>query len=131
MKTLTTILTIILSLNAYSQNLNSNQTELKLRYEVEDETRTLYWNTNKEVNTSCFIIERKLSNQSFEIIDIVKAKGYSTVSQEYELDLFENTNDLVTYKISLVEMGGEISTSVISEFNQNDQLAADSIVVMQ
>jgi len=131
MKSLTTILTIILSLNAYSQNLNSNQTELELRYEVEDETRTLYWNTNKEVNTSCFIIERKLSNQSFEIIDIVKAKGYSTVSQEYELDLFENTNDLVTYKISLVEMGGEISTSVVSEFNQNDQLAADSIVVMQ
>lgn len=73
----------------------------------------LQWTTFKEVNSSYFLIESSKDNFNFECVARVKAKGYSQIKSNYELD---NLNDVSTkefFRVSLITMDGERLNSLV------------------
>lgn len=93
--------------------------------ELIDDTKLISWTTQKEVNTSSFILERKIGEQPYEIIDIVKAKGYSTIQQSYEYEDVEEFAETIIYRVSLVKMGGEIENYAVSSLPAIDELLTE------
>lgn len=128
MKTIALILiTIFFGINLHSQNQSIRANQIELNIEYEDEVTLITWQTKREINSSCFIIEKKVAGQAYEIIRIVKAKGYSTVSQEYVLEDVEANLSNTIYKVSLVKMGGEICSESTSSLLSIAQLESDTI----
>lgn len=120
MKTLIAALITVLSLNTLSSQENSlKANQINLQIELEDDLKLIKWETNKESNSSCFIVERKVDAKPYEIIKVVKAKGYTTSSQEYEMEDVETFPSEVTYKVSLIKMGGETASFAIEAIQLN------------
>ena len=77
MKTLATILFITISTLTFSQN-NSNQVNLKI--ESEDGINILKWESNREINTSYYLVEKSIDGGEYKMLGTQKAGSSTSVS---------------------------------------------------
>lgn len=83
-----------------------------------DETGKIYWELDKEINTSYFLILKSVNNTNFEIVSKCEATGYSLAKTYYELDLLPNDFSAKMYKIVLVWMDGTRVEQIIETGNE-------------
>ncbi len=121
MKNLTTILAISIILvcsTVKAQPVTNNHINVSMENE-EGET-ILKWKTNKEVNTSFFIIEKSTDGINYTQIGTIKASGNSVFSRSYEFIDIYKTKTPSTFRIVLVTMdGGQIASTPISNTQTN------------
>tara|TARA_B100001109_G_scaffold255772_1_gene260728 strand:+ start:9834 stop:10220 length:387 start_codon:yes stop_codon:yes gene_type:complete len=108
--TLIVILLFSIQLNSKAQNSSVQANQFTLKVEHIEESNLLTWTSNREVNSSYYLIERSIDGKPFEIIGKIKAGSstYSTTYYEFEDMAFENSS--LTYRLSLVLMDGESIT---------------------
>lgn len=121
MKTLLSIALILCNTIILAQDHSILPNQIEVITEVEDGTTTLKWNTNREVNTSYFLIEKSEDGEHFEILSTAKAGGSTYQNTTYEFEDTEEVNSYSTYRITTVLMDGSIISS-LSETNQNVNL---------
>ncbi|MFA7380217.1 MAG: hypothetical protein WC150_07140 [Bacteroidia bacterium] len=117
MKTLKSTLALLaafaLTFNAVAQtNLSPRANNVSVEITIEDGTVQILWNTNKEVNSSYFLIEKSTDSIHFTAVKMIKAAGKSDFVRNYE---YSETADVVTkvfYRVTLVTMNGEQIASV-------------------
>ena len=83
----------------------------------EDGNIILHWNTEKEVNSSYFIIENSSDNLNFTPIGRITAAGHSLINHDYEL-VYSNEKKIKNYiRVLLVTMDGMRESTLV--LNQN------------
>lgn len=126
-----TLIGIILGLSiATAQGLNNSSPIEEFYIENENGVSTLVWTTEKETNTSYFIIEQSENNNDYKIVSKVEAKGYSLTEQNYSYEMFDKLTTNTNIRITLVNMNGERlisqSLNVLNDSNENlNQMAAE------
>ena len=103
MKTIATILFIAISTLAFSQN-NSNQINLKI--EREDGINILKWESNREINTSYYLVEKSVNGGEYKILGTQKAGSSTYTKTNYSFEDMEEHQENTSYKIILVFMDG-------------------------
>ena len=103
MKTLATILFITISTLTYSQN-SSNQVNLKI--EKEEGINILKWESNREINTSYYIVEKSVNGSEYKILGTQKAGSSTYIKSNYSFEDVEELQENTSYKITLVFMDG-------------------------
>jgi len=78
-----------------------------------EEKNFLTWTTANEINTSHFEIERSTDAISFTNIGTVEATGNTTGQKDYTYLDESAGNDLVYYRLKMVEMNGSFSYSSV------------------
>lgn len=108
MKKLVSIIALALVVlsTANSQTTSFFDSQLQIRVSFIDHTPVIEWESEKEINTSYYIIEKQVNNQ-FEIITTVKAGGstYGWKQYQYE-DVSADTAIPSNYRLTLVWMDG-------------------------
>ena len=100
---------------AQENELKANQVELECN-EVDGVTQ-LKWTSNREVNTSYYLIEKSVNGKAFETIGRIKA-GSSTYAQtNYEFEDFNDEGTLVKYRLKLILMDGQSIAILENESN--------------
>ena len=103
----------VVTFNAVAQsNITPRANNVSVEIIVEEGNVQILWNTNKEVNSSYFLIEKSTDSIHFTAVKMVKAAGKSDFARHYE---YSETADVVTnvfYRVTLVTMNGEQIASV-------------------
>lgn len=111
MKTVTSTLAIfaflVITLSASAQNTISKTNEVRVEMSYEDGLMNIEWNTQKEVNSSYFLIERSSDNVHFTAVKMVSASGNSTFTRHYQYTETEVSFGKVYYRVTLVTMNGQ------------------------
>ncbi len=129
MKTLTfSILILINTLQFSIAQTNPNEAnQIQINTELEDGIIVLKWESNREVNSSYYLIEKSIDGKTFEIIGTQKAGSSTYQSTAYSFE--DVSEEEGSYRISLVFMDGR-SISVYSNFQTNQGLA-ESLVKLK
>ncbi|MCC6370996.1 MAG: hypothetical protein IT236_08335 [Bacteroidia bacterium] len=98
--------------------VNAQTSAIPVALNNEDGTIILEWNTQKEVNSSYFVIESSENNQTFTTVSKVKGAGYSLNGKAYEL---EGLNSNLYYRVTLVSMEGQRQSSLVISTNLNSK----------
>lgn len=117
MKTLKSTLALLaafaLTFNSVAQTtITPRANNVSIEINLEDGHVQILWNTNKEVNSSYFLIEKSTDSIHFTAVKMVKAAGKSDFVRHYE---YSETADVATnvfYRVTLVTMNGEQMVSV-------------------
>ncbi len=111
----------VLSVLAFN-SLNAQTNNIPVTINNEDGNISLQWNTQKEVNSSYFVVESSENNQTFATIAKVKAAGYALNGKAYEL---EGLNSSLYYRVTLVNMEGQRNSTLAinTTLNENTLLA--------
>jgi len=84
------------------------------RYQMEGRV-SLNWVTNREQNSSVFLIERSLDGSTWQKTGTLKAQGNSTVKQNYSFTDKVNRNTVAKrdlyYRLKLIDVDGRYSLS--------------------
>ncbi len=72
----------------------------------EGKTNRLYWETETEINSDAFIVEKSIDAINYEILGTVKGAGYSNTQLSYAL-LDERPYQLTYYRLKQVDYDGE------------------------
>lgn len=105
-----TILTATLSANA--QNLNLKNNEVNIEIAMEEGELQISWSTQKEVNSSYFLVEKSNDSLHFTSVKMIPAAGNSNFPRNYQYTEAENNNAKVYYRVTLVTMNGQQLASV-------------------
>lgn len=97
--------------------LNAQTNNIPVSITNEDGNTSLQWNTQKEVNSSYFVVESSDNNQTFTTVAKIKAAGYALNGKAYEL---EGLSSNLYYRITLVNMEGQRISSLAINPNVND-----------
>ena len=89
--------------------LNAQTSNIPVTITNEDGNINLQWTTQKEVNSSYFVVESSDNNLNFTIVTKVKAAGYALNGKTYEL---EGLSSNLYYRITLVNMEGQRLSSL-------------------
>ena len=123
MKTLITMLALTTffycSFASKAQTLNPNS--MSVTIENEDGMVNLKWQTQREINTRYFNIERSTDGINFIKIGTVNASSSSMFPRSYEFNdvLSADNSKNYTYRVVLVNMDGLAVVSNSVNFNQN------------
>lgn len=82
------------------------------------------WQTQQEVNSDRFEVERSFDNESFELVGTVPSHGNSTRVNNYSYSVNTNTGNPSFFRIKLVDKDGSISFTPIKSIKGNN-LKAD------
>lgn len=91
------------------------------------ENVNLAWNTQTEVNSKLFLIERSNDGRAFEQIGVIAAKGKSTTTVKYNYaDNYPVANADNYYRLKMVDQDGsfEYSSIQIVGFSKSDKVNA-------
>ncbi|MCB0801494.1 MAG: hypothetical protein HND54_04080 [Bacteroidetes bacterium] len=115
MKTLA--LTFLLAINSiqfsFAQNdPNINQVVVSSVYE--DGITIINWESNREVNTSYYLIEKSIDGQNFEIIGKTKAGSSTYKTKSYEFEDVDSLSQRASYRITLVLMDGSTIATLLN-----------------
>ncbi len=91
-----------------------------------DNTVSLYWNTANEINSKHFIIERGPDGLLFNSITSVAAKGMA--SNNYSVNVADNNNGIVFYRLKMVDNDGKFSYSPIIKIDRRKNAAGFSVL---
>ena len=123
MKTLISSLALIIAIYisdaVLAQNFNSNQVTVSL--ENEDGTVNLKWETQREINSRYFLIEKSTDGVNFSKIATVNASSNSMFPRSYSFtDAQVSDSSLTyTYRVILVTMDGLPVVSSSIAYRQN------------
>ncbi len=117
MKTLATILFITISTLTFSQN-NSNQVNLKI--ESEDGINILKWESNREINTSYYLVEKSIDGGEYKMLGTQKAGSSTYTKVNYSFEDLEELQENTSYKITLVFMDGSTIATLESQKLENN-----------
>ncbi len=108
MKTLTsTIALIILTTGlTIAQNATLKTNEIAINLEVEDGMTTVFWSSNREVNTSYFIIEKSVNGKAYTALGTRAAGGSTHQAETYSFEDVASDSALAQYRVTLVCMDG-------------------------
>lgn len=117
MKTLKSTLALLaaftLTFNSVAQTtITPRANNVSIEINVEDGHVQILWNTNKEVNSSYFLIEKSTDSIHFTAVKMVKAAGKSDFVRHYEYSETADVATKVFYRVTLVTMNGEQMVSV-------------------
>lgn len=129
MKTLKSTLALLaafaVTFNAVAQsNITPRANNVSVEITLEDGHVQILWNTNKEVNSSYFLIEKSTDSIHFTAVKMVKAAGKSDFVRHYE---YSETADVVAnvfYRVTLVTMNGEQVASVPATAFSTENIAS-------
>ncbi len=115
MKTLvTTTLIVLITINlSYAQN-HLGKNEIQVESIIQDELTTINWTSNKEVNTSYYLVERSEDGVNFYTIAKLNAGSSTYTPKSYSYEDTERESTASLYRVTLVFMDGQ-SISVLSE----------------
>ena len=127
MKTLTTTIllftALFTSLNLGAQVKAGKCNEPTIQVSNEDGESLITWTTNKEVNTSYFLVERSADGIRFTTVKTIPASGNSLFGTTYEHTETSATPETY-YRITLVDMNGERTSSrVVKNLSANTGIA--------
>jgi hypothetical protein len=90
-------------------------TGLSAKATLNNKTAQIQWQTETEVNTNNFIVERSLDGIDYSEISTVKAIGNSLVKSEYQYpdNLSSVTQKTIYYRIKQIDIDGKIAYSNI------------------
>ena len=123
MKTLITIVALTISLYysfaSEAQTLNPNT--MSITIENEDGMVNLKWETQREINTRYFNVERSIDGINFVKIGTVNAGSSTMFPRSYEFNdvLSADNSKQYTYRVVLVNMDGLAIVSNAVNLNQN------------
>lgn len=98
----------MVTLGAKAQLSNLVLKVIQTNITQEDHITTISWMAMNEVNASYYVIEKQMSDGTYEIIGTKKAQGNGTntcTAYQFE-DYDRQTNTIPMYKITLVWMDG-------------------------
>lgn len=114
MKTLALSLLILINTAHYSiaQENSETKNQISINTTYEDGAIVLNWESNREVNSSYYLIEKSINGQAFEIISTQKASSstYSRTAYSFEDTTVES--NIAQYRVTLVLMDGSRITSL-------------------
>ncbi len=114
-----------------SNGLLWTETTLPLRFlsfsgAIKDNNKNLIWQTQNEINTSYFAIEKSLDGLSFEKIGEVKSFSNSTIVNSYSfIDKGVTTKSLLYYRLKQIDIDGKFTYSKVLALkvaNENNQI---------
>jgi len=123
MKTLITILALTISFYcsfaSKAQTIDPNK--MSVTIENEDGMINLKWETQREINTRYFNIERSTDGINYVKIGTVNASSSSMFPRSYEFNdvLSADNSKQYTYRVVLVNMDGLAVVSNVVNLNQN------------
>lgn len=117
MKTLALIILTIINLNTFSQ-IKPNMVTITI--EKEDGINVLSWESQKEINTSYYIIEKSINGSDFEILGTQKAGSSTYHNTNYSFEDVEDVDQDLTYKITLVLMDGTTVAAIKDQKNDDN-----------
>ena len=124
MKNIISILTILFaSITISIAQISYSNTSIDFQVEMEDGIVVLIWDTDREVNSSYFLVERANTSGKFEIISKLKAGSSTYQRTSYEFTDVSSQEDFYSYRVTLVYMDGtSISTlpESLEEMNVTD-----------
>jgi len=125
MKTLA--LTLIISLSSFTftfaQNNSTPINSISLEVEMEDGVSILNWESNKEVNTSYYLIEKSIDGKNFKTIATQKAGSSTYQTTNYTYEDVEDNAQVANYRIKLILMDGS-SLSAMNHPMNNQEFAS-------
>jgi hypothetical protein len=129
MKTLKSTLALLaafaVTFNAVAQsNITPRANNVSVEIIVEEGNVQILWNTNKEVNSSYFLIEKSTDSIHFAAVKMVKAAGKSDFARHYEYSETANIITNVFYRVTLVTMNGEQIASVPATAFSTENIAS-------
>jgi hypothetical protein len=95
---------------------------LTFKGSLQDNAAFLQWNTDNEINTSHFVVERSLDGQSFDKIGNVSANG-SNASAKYsytDKDADKQSSSTLYYRLKIVDKDGAFTYSNIISLTINE-----------
>lgn len=101
----------------YAQTPPIGPNHVVLQTEIEDEATILTWESNREVNTDYFIIEKSIDSNEFETITTQRAGSSTYKKSTYRFEDVEENIGLTTYRITLVLMDGNTISYLPSDSN--------------
>ncbi|MEQ8908314.1 MAG: hypothetical protein RIC95_03915 [Vicingaceae bacterium] len=90
---------------AQGNDLKANQVELNCK--EADGITLLQWTSNREVNTSYYLIEKSVDGKAFETIGKVKAGSSTYSTTHYEFEDIAKEEIFVKYRLKLILMDGQ------------------------
>lgn len=116
MKTLTTILAtlviLLTTLSATAQTTCSKSNEVRIELTYEDGLLNINWSTQKEVNSSYFLVEKSNDSLHFSSVKMIPAAGNSNFVRNYQYTETEANTGQMYYRVTLVTMNGQQIASV-------------------
>jgi hypothetical protein len=102
------ILNTIIFVSCFSLKAQvSINSDFSIKLEVDDETSTVSWTMKKEINTSCFLIQKSKDSVNFTTIKTIKASGSSNKAIAYEAEDLLDTSINWFYRVVLIQMEGQ------------------------
>ena len=101
------ITSIILITSLYLKAQVTLENSISISVEVENETSTISWTMQKEVNTSYFLIQKSTDSIQFNTIKTIKAFGSTNKSLNYITEDIVDTTKNYYYRVILVDMEGK------------------------
>ncbi|WP_317897927.1 hypothetical protein [Aurantibacillus circumpalustris] len=109
--TLIAVASMLISYNAFAQTTEISSV-ISVSISNEENSHSLMWTTQKEVNSSYFIVERSTDQVNYVTINRVKAAGYSLLNRSYEIEDTDADASFYYYRVVLVSMEGERTASI-------------------
>ena len=114
-----------LTFNAVAQtNLTTRTNNVSIEINIEEGNVQITWNTNKEVNSSYFLIEKSTDSIHYTAVKMVKAAGKSDFTRHYEYSEIADVATKVFYRVTLVTMNGEQIASVPATAFSTENIAS-------
>ncbi len=108
--TLLTTVAMNLSTPAQTNSLKANEVHIEMSYE--DGLVNIEWSTQKEVNSSYFLVEKSTDSSHYSAVKMVSAAGNSGFARKYQFTDTEIPVDKVYYRVTLFTMNGQRTASV-------------------
>ena len=122
------LISLILYLPAAAQGNKTaitNEVIAKIQSTIHDDEVTIEWDTEREKNIHCFIMERSFDGDDFMMIAMVPAKNRYTVGSHYQVTDSETLLQpgmVVYYRLKTVDMNGVHRITVMVVEKNDDGL---------
>lgn len=87
----------------------TNEVVAKIRSTINDDEVTIEWDTEREKNIHCYILERSFDGVDFNMMALVPAKNRYTVASHYKVtdpEIILQPGTIVYYRLKTVDMNG-------------------------
>ena len=122
MKTLALALLITITSFSFAQNNSNKENNITFNVEIEDGVCVLNWESNREVNTSYYLIEKSIDGKNFETLSTQKAGSSTYQWTSYSFEDLNANNANSQYRITLVKMDGS-TVSTLSNLSLEENVA--------
>ncbi|MBX7108796.1 MAG: hypothetical protein K1X61_09135 [Chitinophagales bacterium] len=91
------------------KNAITNEAVVKIQTNVTDDEVTIEWDTEREKNIHCFVLERSLDGVNYEMMAMVPAKNRYAVGAHYKVcdrETLLQPGMILYYRLKTIDMNG-------------------------